>query len=135
MTDRLAWMRAQLARYAHPGWTLTLEPGEHPKGPPILVVQYTAEDSRRPGHQIALKARRRLGPYPTLDEDRFAADLRHTLLHGVYGHELDENLRRDGRLLNDPHADSGRWHCLCGGVGPVRHGDRWTCPCGREHIA
>lgn len=131
---QLEWMRHQLTRYHRPGWTMTLEPGEHPKGPPIIVVRYTAEDSRNPGHRIDLMARRVLGTQPITDEDRFAQDLRDALLHGVHGHELDETLRRDGKLLNDPHADPARWNCPCGGVGPVREGDAWTCPgCGTTH--
>lgn len=132
MTDQLGWMRDQLARYTRHGWTMTVEPGAGPDGSAVLVVAYTAEDSRNPGRQIGLMARRSIGPYEHLafDEEWFAADLRRTLLDGVFGHELDETLYRDGKLLNDPHRDPGRWHCTtCGGVGPIKHrGNSWTCP-------
>ena len=134
MTDQLTWMRDQLSRYSCHGWAMTIEPGNPPDGPATLIVRYTAPDSRNPGQQIRLEARRPIGPYEHLafDEEWFAIDLRRTLHEGVCGHELDENLRRDGELLNDPHADPARWHCAnCGGVGPIRHeGNSWTCPCG-----
>lgn len=67
---------------------------------------------------------------PTTDPEQFARDLQ-TQLHTIEIHESDEWLRRDGELYDDPHADPARWQCPCGGVGPVREGNSWTCPgCG-----
>lgn len=135
LVDELTWMRRQLARYRHrANWIMRIEPGDQPDGPAVLRVDYYAEDTHQPGRQLALTMLRQFGPYPDRDEARFAADLRDTVLHGVHGHELDESLYRDEVLLNDVHADPTRWHCSCGGVGPVA-GDgvkvTWICPgCG-----
>lgn len=130
--SQLDWTRRQLRRYSKHGWRMTLEPGSAPEDPGVLVVRYQAEDSRNPGRQIDLMARRHLGPYPACDEQWFATDLRRTLLHGVYGHELDETLYRDGRLLNDPHADPALARCTrCGASGGQRDGRQYACPgCG-----
>lgn len=126
--DHLAWMRQQLARHTHkPGWTLTIDPG------PTLTIRWTTPDSRNPGQTAAVKSIR---PLPaTYDPDEFTQAVL-AGLDDAERHETREWFRRDGVLVDDPHADPNRWQC-CGGTGPKRDSHpTWTCPgCGTTQAA
>lgn len=125
-TEQLAWLRNQIARYTYrPGWTLELTTDE---GHPVLIVRYPAIDSRDPSQERMFRAHRPVNKWIDSDPALFAEWLKAALLD-VERHEFDEWFRRDGQLVDDPHADPTRWQCGCGVVGPVRReGDTWTCP-------
>lgn len=127
---QLAWMADRLAQITYkPSWQLHLAEVDNE---PVLVVHYTASDSRGVGHDVRLSARRPLTP--TTDPEAFVRDVAKRLID-IEAHELWEWLRFDGQLVADPHADPDRWHCPCGGVGPVKRANTWRCPgCGTEHM-
>lgn len=129
--EQLAWMQRELTRYTYrPGWKMTITAGHMPTGPAMLVVRYEALDSRDPTRVHQFRAHRSIGPYgPDSDPDKFARELQHRLFD-LEQHESREWLRRDGELLDDPHADPSRWQCArCSVTGPARHeGATWTCP-------
>lgn len=121
--SELEWMGDELSRYRYkPTWRLEL----HGAGDTaVLVVRYNAPDSRNPGGLIRPEGRRALKP--TTDPRVFADDVL-AQLDDIERHETREWLRYNGELVFDPHADPDRWHCVCGGVGPVKHEGSWTCP-------
>lgn len=132
--NQLAWMREQLARRRFRNWQLAVHQDRDDQVTE-LTVRYQEMCSRDPYCDARVRVVRRIGPYTGLDVDRFHADVTR-VLKGIWDHEFDEYNQLDGVPIVDPHADPTRWHCDCGGLGPVKHGGSWTCPgCGKEHTA
>lgn len=128
----LAWARDQLALHSFwPGHSITVEPASDRLE---IVVRRTVPDSRNPGSMIGVEHRQpfTIDPFKDGAEDAFTAALL-VALEALAVHEVHEGLRRAGKLVKDPHADSSRWQCC--GVGPTkRPGVAWACPkCGKEH--
>lgn len=135
LTD-LDWLRTQLARHSYrPGWTMSI--GTRHDGTHEFRFRYTVFDSRNPDTECTLQSRYFLNTDLIAahrdPEFAFTEELRRTL-EDIELHESREFLRRDGVIVNDPHADATRWQCACGAVGPTRRDASWICPsCGKEH--
>lgn len=94
-------IRRQLAGYTYrPGWTFELVEG-HCEGLQVRIVG-TVEDAYHPGRLIDLGINDWLPPVCTPEDlDRWLA----YRLQRVEIHEEREWLRRDGRHIDDPHAE------------------------------
>jgi hypothetical protein len=131
MTDQLAWMQHELARYTYrPGWEMTIS--TVPNRPATLIVRYPAADSRNPGHERWFRAHRpivQFPPPPGVNREEWFARTLQAILLDLEAHESREWLRRDGQLVDDPHTDPSRWQCMpCGVTGPPKTaGSAWTC--------
>jgi hypothetical protein len=95
-------IRRQLAAYTYrPGWSFELLEG-HLEGLRVRIVG-TVEDAYRPGEHIDLGINVWLGPMDSPAAlDRWLAYRRGR----VELHESREWLRRDGRHVDDPHAET-----------------------------
>lgn len=84
-----------------PGWELRLEPGDYMSAK--LVITLNADDSRRPGHDVSIRAQHVVYPEMFSHEAEFIRFVRYKILEAEI-HEVDEFLRYKGALVNDPHA-------------------------------
>jgi hypothetical protein len=105
----MSWLEEELARWTYkPGWRLNVhEPvGQAPWIPAALIATFQAPDSRGSGRIITITSQHSLPHYLAGDEAAFPYLLRDALMDAE-GHEIDEWLRRDGRIFHDPHERSG----------------------------
>lgn len=103
VADLVAWER-KLARYSYkPGCRLELVPPTSVFDVPRVKVTLKVLDSRGSGKQIEIE-----GQFPVYEEewdDEAMLDRRiQQGLMSMEAHESREWLRRDGRLVDDPHA-------------------------------
>lgn len=110
MSDLVEHLRKELARYTYrANWALSIEPNG--AGSLELVVRMTAIDSRNPGRGIVVSSGQ---PVPPILcgrqwdaghswQHEFERWLRRAL-DKVERHEAQEWFRRDGELVDDPHA-------------------------------
>lgn len=99
-------LREELERWTYkPGYQLYLPAG----GPDVwsghqFELRTTQPDSRNPDDTKPLVFRAYLHPAVAAGPETFLADWLQTTIGVFELHERDEWLRRDGQLLNDPHA-------------------------------
>lgn len=107
MSD-LDLLRAELARYTYrPGWEMSIET-RPTDGWPELRIQFTAIDSRDPSRWILIPTGQTIPvdlryPGPPSWRKDFGRWLRAALTR-IEEHEAREWFRRDGVLVDDPHA-------------------------------
>lgn len=103
LDTEVAWLRRQVARYTYkPGWNLVVDDCD--TGLVCLAVYYLAPDSYDPDRTIKIARVEAVPPYITRlrDPEAFGLWLSHVLVDAEV-HESREWLRRDGKILNDPH--------------------------------
>jgi hypothetical protein len=106
------WIEQQLRRFTYRhGWHLSVETS--PVYEALLLVMYTAQDSRKPNFTVPIPVRIAL-PVPgyifsiyehqELDEAEkvFGKWLQESLFY-IERHESREWLRKDGEIYDDPH--------------------------------
>lgn len=109
MSD-LESLRAELARFTYrAGWNLTIDGSGNPRygGVFTLTVDYETPDAHHPDRPVRVVARRTVPDLAIMVEDSFTVWLQ-SVLFDVELHESREWLRRDGVLVQDPHAQGNR---------------------------
>jgi hypothetical protein len=105
----LEWLRQQLSRYSYrPTWTFEVEHIPDPLWGPdkyMIITRFKVMNSYPPHQEIEIRS---LEPVPSFivehqDEGVFKNWFPVMIWH-VEQHESKEWLRRDGILVNDPHA-------------------------------
>lgn len=94
-----------LKRFTYkPGWEFIYE-YDIDRNQHFVMVSMRVEDSYHPGNIIPVSIRHRLprGLSPDDQEDYCDHYLR-TMVQDLEMHELDEWFKKDGKLVNDPHA-------------------------------
>lgn len=94
----------EIARFTYrPGWTLTTY-HDIWLGP-MLLITATVPDGYNPGSTIDLGIKSRIPPHVLRDPQANAGEWLLWRLIEVEVHEAREMLRRDGRLVADPHPE------------------------------
>ena len=69
-----------------------------------LFTAMRVENSRNPGQMITVSRKDWLEPF-ALWGQRYALEFVRRCIHDLAIHEIDENIRYDGELIFDPHAN------------------------------